>query len=130
MMMSDSVQDFRGNAVGSFQHVVSSRRMSLDKGSLLRIQMTRLVENSDWNFGFANVVKHRCRIQPPDVRLGEPQIQSKSDSCPGYQKAMLIGAFVMAPHGFQRIGKAILGNAGGNFTRGVFRVRDIDLLAA
>ena len=104
--------------------------MSFDDGSFPGIQTSRFVENGDWNFGFANVVKHRCRIQPFDVHLGQPQIQSKGDGCSRYQEAMLIGAFVVATHGIQPIGKAILGNAVGNFTPGIFPVFYVDLLAA
>src|SRR6202051_4344350 len=88
MMMSDSVQNFRGDAAGPFQRVVSGRRMRFDDGSLPGIQTSRFVENGDWNFRFANVVKHCRRIQPFDVHLGQPQIQSKGDGSSSYQKAM------------------------------------------
>ncbi len=50
MMMSDRVQNFRGDAAGPFQRVVSGRRMRFDDGSLPGIQTSRFVENGDWNF--------------------------------------------------------------------------------
>ena len=43
---------------------------------------------------------------------------------------MLIGAFVMAAHGFQPFGETLLGDAVGNSAGGKLGVRDIDRLSA
>src|SRR5258707_835229 len=130
MMVPDSVQHLGGDAAGPFQRVVPGCRMSFDDSSLAVIKATRLVENSERNFRFSDVVKHCRRIQAFHVGLCQPQIQSASCGSTRYQQAMLIGAFVMAPHGFQPMGKTILSDRIGNSAGGVFCFRGIYLLAA
>src|SRR5712671_3131931 len=130
MMVPDSVQYLGGDAAGPFQRVVPGCRMSFDDSSLAVIKATRLVENSERNFRFSDVVKHCRRIQAFHVGLGQPQIQSERCGCARHQQAMLIGAFVMAPHGFQPMGKTILSDRIGNSAGGLFCFRGIDLLTA
>jgi hypothetical protein len=71
MMMPDGVQYLGGDAAGAFQRIVPRCRMSFDDSSLVVIKAARLVENSERNFRFSDVVKHCRRIQPFHVGFGQ-----------------------------------------------------------
>ena len=58
MMVPDSVQYLGGDAAGRLQRIVAGCRMSFDDSSLPVVKAPGLVENSERNFCFSNVVKH------------------------------------------------------------------------
>ena len=108
------------------QHVVARSRMCLDQSALLGIEAARLVEDRERDRRLADVVKHRRRRQPLDIGLGNAEAQAEIDRNSGHQKAVLIGAFVMAPNGSQPIGQSVLLDRIGDLRACVPGARDID----
>src|SRR6202022_2015046 len=101
VMMSDGIENFRGDTRISFQHLISRRGMGLDQGALLGIEASRLVEHGERNLCLPDVVKHRGRIQALDVGLRHTAAKSKIDRYSRNQKAVLIGSLVVAANRLQ-----------------------------
>src|SRR5882762_8123484 len=100
--------------------------MGFDQRALAVVEAAGLVENGEWNFGLADVVEHRGRIEPLDVGLGETETQSKVYGYSRNQKAVLKGAFMVAADRREPVGQAILGDTFGNLAADALGARDID----
>src|SRR5437868_6667209 len=104
--------------------------MRFDLGPFLRIETSRLVEDGEWNSGFANVMEHGGCMQPFNVGLRKSEAQAEVDRDPHHQKAMLISALVMPPYGFQPVGQAMFGDVVRDMARRGLCRRHVDALAA
>jgi len=68
------------------ERFIPGKRMGFDNGSLLRIQLTGLVQNSKRNFGFAEIMKDSRRVQSFEVRSGQTEAETKINSYSGDQQ--------------------------------------------
>src|SRR5258708_40059727 len=101
MVVAYGIEDFRGNARCFLQHVVAGCRMRFDDGSLLRVKAPGLVKDDERNSGFADIMEHRGRMQPFDIGPRQPKAQANIDSNSDHEKTMLVGALMIAAHGFK-----------------------------
>ena len=75
--------------------------MGFDQRAFLGIEASGLIQDREWDFGLADVMKHRSRVEPLDVPLRQTETQAKVDRYSRHQEAVLIGSFVMKANGLK-----------------------------
>src|SRR4051812_26356516 len=128
-MVAYGIEHFPGNRRMVFQCVVAGRRMGFDECALLDLEPAWLVENGEWNFGLADVVKHRGHVEALEGGAVDAEAQAEIHGDAGDQQTVLISAFMVAANGGEPVGEAVLGDTIGNPLAGSACLVDVDLRA-
>src|SRR4051794_29070009 len=100
--------------------------MGFDQRAFPLVEAPGLIENGERNFGLADVMEHRGRIQPLDVSLRQAKAQAKVDGYSRNQEAVLKGALVVATNRREPVGQTIFRDTCRDFATGVLGTLDVD----